>query len=270
MLFLYIESFFNFIFAIPIFIKDLFFYFKNKTYKDFSKWGLHLFVGKFGAGKTTTMVHYAYKLAKKYPQLTILTNLNLTNFPKYTNILLLNSIDDILAAPVNCLVLIDEIGTLFNSRDFANKDNSLPKILFQYLCQCRKRKLMIYGTVQRWNFLDKQLRDICDTVYSTKTFFKHPFSRIAMVCRFDAYYYDLAFSNPLMPLPLMSASSYIQTDFLRSLFTTEQLISSLLKMTKKDFIDEIEILQNRSSNPLNLSELTTTNKKTFNRNQRKF
>ena len=91
----------------------------------------------------------------------------------------LNSIQDILNAPENTLVLVDEIGTIFNSRDFANgktKDGEggLPKILFQHICQCRHRHMMIFGTVQRWGFLEKQLREITAEVVVCSAAFSHP------------------------------------------------------------------------------------------------
>ena len=56
---------------------DFYHYLKEKWYLQFEKWGLHLFVGVFGAGKTSTMVHYAYDLAKRYKQLHILSNIQL-------------------------------------------------------------------------------------------------------------------------------------------------------------------------------------------------
>ena len=55
--------------------------------KLFYGWGIHLFTGKFGAGKTSLMVIKAYELCCKYPQLNIITNLNISNFPKYTRII---------------------------------------------------------------------------------------------------------------------------------------------------------------------------------------
>lgn len=81
--------------------------------KLFQGWGIHLFTGKFGQGKTSLMVVEAYKLAQLYPQLHIITNIKLSNFPDHTKILPLNTAEDILNAPPNSLVLIDEIGTLF-------------------------------------------------------------------------------------------------------------------------------------------------------------
>ena len=69
----------------PAFIQYLFYDWLN--YKWYRKdllyygWGIHLFTGKFGAGKTSLAVINVYKECCKYPQLTVLTNLTLKNFP---------------------------------------------------------------------------------------------------------------------------------------------------------------------------------------------
>ena len=160
----FIALLFKNLFAFPLFIyyqvyDHCIYHWYNKK-RLFPGWGIHLFTGKFGQGKTSLMTIKAYKLALKYPQLHILTNIQLSNFPDHTKILQLQTADDILNAPENTLVLIDEIGTLFNSRDFSTGKNSVPKPVFQHLCQCRKRHMQIFATVQRFNLLDKQIREI--------------------------------------------------------------------------------------------------------------
>lgn len=221
---------------------DLIQYIIKKRWQWFEGWGLHLYVGAFGAGKTCSMVEDAYYLAKKFSQLTIITNLQLFNFPKHTQILPLRSPQDILNAPENTLVLIDEIGTIFNSRDFASSKQSVPKILFQHICQCRKRRLMIYATTQRWNFLDKQLRDITATVRVTRSHFPHPWTRICTIWTFDAPEYDLAFTNPMYPLHALNGRVYVQTDACRSRYDTAQLIDNMLQA---EYISDEEIAANR-------------------------
>ncbi len=223
-------------------LKDLIIYIINKKWLLFEGWGLHMYVGAFGAGKTCSMVEAAYRKAKRYPQLTIVTNLRLFNFPEHTRILPLRTPQDILHAPENTLVLIDEIGTIFNSRDFASSKQSVPKILFQHLCQCRKRRLMIYATTQRWNFLDKQLRDITATVRVTRSHFAHPFTRICTVWSFDAPEYDLAFTNPMYPLRALCGYVYVQTDVCRNRYDTAELIENMLNA---EYISDEEIAANR-------------------------
>lgn len=209
------------------FVKDLIHYIKIRGWRLWDKWGLNLYVAKFGGGKTISVARYALQKAMHYKELTILSNITLKGFPEHTKILPLRTVDDIINAPDCTLVIIDEIGTIFNSRDFAGK-KALPKELFQYLCQCRHRKIQIIGTVQRWNFLDKQLRDIADKVIVCRSHFPHPFSRIVSNTVYDAIDYDMAYTNPMYPLHGMIANVYIQTDKLRACYDTKEMVNTVM------------------------------------------
>lgn len=265
-----IKHFFKILFAIPKFLLyyfyDLFWYIVRKGWKEFYGWGLHLYVGPFGASKTSSMVEFGYRQARAYSQLHILTNLCLKNFPDHTEVLPLKCGKDILNAPQNTLVMIDEIGTIFNSRDFAKSKESVPKILFQHLCQCRKRKLMIIATTQRWGFMDKQLRDITATVRYCQSYFKHPFSRLCVVKVYDAYEYDLAYTNPLLPLRLLDSRVYIQTDKIRNLYDTAEMVDNMLQM---EYISDEEILLNRGELNTDMASIDGLgNKRRFNSNKK--
>ena len=218
----------------------------------FEGWGLHLYVGAFGAGKTSTLVHDAYSICKAYPSVSVLSNFALYNFPEHTKIYPLRTVQDILNAPNNTLVLIDEIGTVFNSRDFMG-GKGVPKILFQHICQCRKRHLQILATTQRWNFLDKQLRDITATVTSTRVFAKHPFSRMATCRTYYADDYNLAYTNPVYQPVVIGTHVYIQTDALRNRYDTTELVKTMLA---SDYVSDTEIMQNRSETTQNPVELS--------------
>lgn len=247
----YIRLFFVNIRKLPEFLMYLFYdlcvYIYFHKYLLFYGWGIHLFTGKFGAGKTSLAVIKSYELCEKYPQLHLLTNVHITNFPKHTEILPLNSIDDILNAPKNTLVLIDEIGTIFNSRDFSSGKKSVPKALFQHLCQCRHRNMMIFGTVQRFNLLDKQIRDVSDTVTECRSSFSHPFCRkLTGFCYFIDEYeaYQL---NPMYEPKPFDSYVYIQSEKYRHLYDTREMVSGMLKM---EFLSDEEILRNRGEQPL--------------------
>lgn len=215
-------------------------YFRHKLL--FDGWGIHLFTGKFGAGKTSLQTIKAYNIAKKYPQVTIVTNYKLINFPEHTRILPLNTAQDILNAPKNSLILIDEIGTLFNSRDFSTGKNSVPKPVFQHLCQVRKRHLMIYATVQRFNLLDKQIRDITATVTECTVTQKHPFSRMITGLTYDIDEYEAHQVNRLYNMHPIDTAVFIQSDFRRTLYDTSELIQGLLT---KEYLSDEEILRNQ-------------------------
>ncbi len=227
------------------FFHDMYLYIKNHGADKFEGWGLHIYLGKFGAGKTCSMVRDVYNLCCRYKNLTVITNLRLDNFPEDTNILPLNNIQDILDAPDNTIVVVDEIGTIFNSRDFMRgKDNCLPKILFQHICQCRHRHMMIFGTVQRWGFLDKQLRDITSDVCLCSAFASHPFSRMITNTFYTAEDYDLFYQSPLRPLAHIGREVWIQTDFYRNLYDTKEMVNAML--TDTSYISDEEINNNRA------------------------
>ena len=228
-------------------IRDIYKYFKNHEGKHFHMWGLHIYLGKFGAGKTCSMVRDAYHIACKFPNVTIVTNLCLTNFPKEIKILPLNSVQDIINAPDDTIVLIDEIGTIFNSRDFQNGKNrdgegGLPKVLFQHICQCRHRHLVIFGTVQRWGFLEKQLREITADVTVCSAFPCHPFSRMITNRVYDAEEYNLFYQSPLRPLVPLAGEVWIQSNFYRGLYDTKEMVNTLLKM---EYVSDEEVERNR-------------------------
>lgn len=229
------------------FVYDLLNYIVFHEYNDFTSWGIHLYTGKFGMGKTSQAVIDTYKLCEKYKQITVLTNIKLDNFPEHTKILELNTVDDILNAPVNTIVLIDEIGTLFNSRDFVGGKKSVPKSLFQHLCQCRKRKLVIFGTVQRFNLLDKQIRDITADVTACSSMPKYPFTRLMQAVTFDIDEYEMYMLNPMYNPRIMNTNVVVQKNQYRQLYDTSELVKGLLE---QEYLSDSEILANRGVNDI--------------------
>lgn len=222
-------------------VYDLCTYIYYRKYYTFYGWGIHLITGKFGQGKSSLATIQTYDLCVQYPQLHVLTNLKLTNFPKHTKILPLNTSQDILNAPDNTIILIDEIGSIFNSRDFSS-GKAVPKSLYQHLLQCRKRHLMMFGTVQRFNLLDKQIRDISATVTTCSSSPKHPFTRCITSLVYDIDEYEAYTNNPLYVPRVSSAKVHIQSDRYRALYDTTQLIKGFLD---KEYISDEEILRNR-------------------------
>lgn len=217
-------------------------YLYYRRYYRFYGWGIHLFTGKFGQGKSSLAVLETFDLCNKYPQLHVLTNLELTNFPSWTEILPLKTSEDILRAPNNTIVLLDEIGSIFNSRDFSSGVRSVPKPVYQHLVQCRKRNMMIFGTVQRYNLLDKQIRDISATVTTCSAGPKHPFTRMLTALVYDVDEYEAYMSNSLYVPRVSSAKAYVQKDQYRALYDTKALIEGFLGT---EFISDEEILRNR-------------------------
>ena len=102
--------------------------------------------------------------------------------------------------------------------------------------------MMIYATVQRFNLLDKQIRDITADVTECSSSPAHPFTRILIGRRYDIEEYE-AYSANRSYSPRMNGSFvYIQRNQYRQLYDTSQLVSGFLK---KDYLSDVEILHNQ-------------------------
>ena len=240
------------------FFKDLKKYIVDKKWRDFNYWGLHLFLGRFGGGKTISMVRRAYWACKTHKGVTVLTNLTLDGFPEDTNIIKLKHIDQVLDLPDKSIVLIDEIGSIFNNRDYTGKGKRpVPKLVFQHLVQMRHRRIMVLGTVQRWNLLDKQLRDITDSVTECHSWFSDPFSRYTTCAEYDAQQYDKWYNNPLLPIRRIGYYGYVQTDELRSKYDTIEMVEGMLD---GEYDSDAEILANRAGADFSPEHISATKK----------
>lgn len=259
-----ISSVFKLPFLSCYLVYDFLIYLYLKLYKNFYGYGIHLFVGAFGAGKTSVMCKGAFELCERYKDVTILTNLKLTNFPSHTRIIQFKNIYDIINAPPDTIVLWDEIGTEVNSRDFMSGKKSLPKSVFQHLCQCRKRNMMIYATVQRFSHLDKQIRDITADVTECNGYMSHPFTRYFVTDTYSLSDYELYQSNLLYKPEPISSTVYVQSSMNRCLYDTSELIKSMLE---KDYISDDEILKNRGDVNATFVALSKNEQKRVRRNR---
>lgn len=223
-------------------IKDIVKITKAKGWNEFNYWGLHLYLGIFGGGKTISAVRRVYEICRRHKGVTVLSNLNLFGFPKDTTIIKLVNSKQILDLPDKSIVLIDEIGSIFNSRDFAGSKKSVPKPVYQLILQCRHRRITLFGTVQRWNLLDKQLRDIADSVTVCHSYLSDPLCRYTTNSTYNAQEYDKWFANPLLPLRRTGYSAFVQTDDLRSKYDTIEMVEGMLEA---EYIPDEQILQNR-------------------------
>ena len=215
---------------------DLYRYLKNKEWKLFTGYGLHIYIGLFGKGKTISMVKKAYDIACSYPQVTILTNIKLQNFPAHTNIIQLQNFKQIIDAPADTLILLDEISSILNSRRW-DKEGVPPALLGQLL-QIRKQRKMILATAQRFEHVDKLIRDITYSVRDCNTHF----GRWTFVTYYDAFDYER--QNAMKPTVAYDFADFLQTDKLRDSYDTYELIDS---MKKEEFLTDKEILDRQAA-----------------------
>lgn len=120
--------------------------------------GILVFCGPQGSGKTLSAVNYVYQLACNYPNVKIVTNVELHDFPEgveifpYTGFECLSKYNN---GYKGVIFLIDEIQIDFNSLDSKNID---PSVITE-ISQQRKQRKHIVGTSQVFMRIAKPFRE---------------------------------------------------------------------------------------------------------------
>lgn len=115
--------------------------------------GLVIFEGKQGSGKSVGAVYYMDMLKKMYPKLSIMSNIDLTLADTH-----LDDWQDIVFkgnGEFGQVVFLDEIQNYFNSLESKN----FPPEMLQEICQQRKQRKTIIGTVQVFGRVAKPIRE---------------------------------------------------------------------------------------------------------------
>ena len=205
---------------------DIFEYFKYKKWKEWNGFGLNIYVGMFGKGKTLSATKYVLRQAKKY-KLNVLSNIKLNGYP-YTP---LENYQQIIDAPPNTIILIDEISTVLNARSW--KDFNI-NLLFQLL-QCRKGKKMLVGTAQRFHHVDKLIRDITYEVIDCNKYW-----RFLHNSHYDGWDYENCMNRDMLKRVFHSWSFVSNKDYKG--YDTSEIIDNA---KRTDFLSNEEILTMR-------------------------
>lgn len=220
-------------------IVDIYRYFKYTEWQKWQMYGLYVWIGMFGAGKTFSMVNKAYDICKRFPQVKLLTNIEISNFPQHTEVIKLTNFHQIIDIEGDTLILLDEISALFNSRNWSKK--GIPTDLIGMLLQIRKEKKVIFATAQRWNHTDALLRQITFIVCETSTWL-HRWTKIR---QFWAEEYEDCLGktdmrgNKIRP-KVIKRELTLQTEFRRHLYDTLEMLNA---MKNEEFLTAAEILE---------------------------
>lgn len=124
----------------------------NKDKDEFFYYGLWLFVGEQGAGKSIASADFIRRIKCEFPFCKIMANIGLKFADKF-----LKNYEDILYnenGKRGTVVFIDEIQNWFNSAERVG----FPVELIQEVCQQRKQHKIIVGTSQCFNRVSLALR----------------------------------------------------------------------------------------------------------------
>lgn len=210
--------------------KDIVQYFKDQKWKNFTEYGIDMYVGMFGHGKTLSMTHKARQLYNLYgDSIDFISNFELKGIP-YTPLVNFNQLVNLGEEPKEgkqgTVVLIDEISSVLSHRNYA----SFPLELIGLLCQQRKRHVYIMCTAQRFFMVDKIWRSITTNVYDCNKYW-----RFQHVCCYDAWDYENAMNAQLVHR--LGHKWWFVRDIDFASYDTSQMIS---KDMAKEFISNEE------------------------------
>lgn len=207
------------------FIKYKFFDIKKSTkQKTFKEYGLTLYCGMQGYGKTISMVEKLEEIRHEYPDVLICTNFGYEHediaLSDWTQILELRHEAGIIFA-------IDEIQNEFDVYDVRNFSTRILRTVTQQ----RKQKIKIYGTSQHFNRVSKPLREQtfevvdCYTIMGRWTFQK---------C-FDAAEYSAVIDNPERKSKLSRKwrKNFVQSDQLRQAYDSYKVIDEMARLANE-------------------------------------
>ena len=185
---------------------------------EFKEFGLHLYVGVQGQGKTVGMVERAYQLKKMYPNCIIVAN-----FDCDIADVKMTSWKDLfeIRSPHGVVYLIDEISSEYDSTKWKEVNGNFLRMISMQ----RKARVHIIASGQIYGRIVKQLREQSRVVVECRCYFK----RIMFLRAFDAYDYESFESNPDRKYRLrrLWRRWYIADDRLRNMYDTYEMVQSL-------------------------------------------
>lgn len=153
-------------------VYDLYTYIRYQRWKEFNLYGIDMFIGMFGHGKTLSMTHKARLIYSRFgDSVRFISNYKLVDIP-YIPLINFNQLVDIGEEEdskyVGTVVLIDEVENVLSHRNFAN----FPLALLHTLTQQRKKKVYILCSAQRFFMVDKLFRSITTNVIDCNKYWR--------------------------------------------------------------------------------------------------
>ena len=195
-----------------------------KNGRPFNEYGLTVYCGRQGAGKTIAMTEYLERMRKKYPDCLIITNYGYCN--EDMALTDWNQIFTVKNGEKGVIFAVDEIQNEYSSADWKN----FPEWLLAEVTQQRKQKVKIVATSQVFTRVVKQLREQAFTVVECRTLA----NRWTFTRCFDAEDYNAVIDSPEQKLKLrrLYRKSFIQTKKIRELYNSYAKIERLARTEK--------------------------------------
>lgn len=191
---------------------------------QFNLFGVTCYCGKQGSGKTIGVVREVEKLKEQFPKAIVCTNIDYINqdvrLTSWLQLLELRNGKD------GVIFVIDEVQN--QGLDWTKFPDSLMRVITQQ----RKQNIKIFLTAQVYKTVVIQLRRQCFDVVECKTFF----GRWTRYKCYDAEEYNNVIDNPTpekkIKLPKKYRDSFIQSNYIRALYDTSQVVYGLSDFDK--------------------------------------
>lgn len=235
---------------------DIYHYFRYKLFNQMETGKLICYTALFGGGKTLSCVHHVIKLYDRYnnkkiydpvrkkwltQKVHIISNVDITRpFERFTSLAQIirvaekfKEIDEQNNTRTCTVVLGDEFSVQMNSRSF--KTNIDPQFL-NTLLTCRHHHIMLIYNAQRFNHVDKLLRDVTTTVIECKKIW-----RVCVQKTYDAWQLENC-QDPTTVKPQARHGWFITNQDYNN-YDTLACVGNLIKAVKDgDMESEIEII----------------------------
>ena len=188
-------------------------------YKEFKEYGMTMYCGRQGAGKTMAMTTYLETIRKKYPEALIITNYGYIHetqpFKDWQDFF------EIKNGTKGIVYAIDEIQNEFSSSAWKN----FPESLLTEITQQRKQRVKIVCSSQIFTRVAKPLREQCMDVVDCFTIGE----RGTFMRCFDAVEYNKTIDSPTGKDKLRRKyrKSFVQDNYIRGLYDTYEKIERI-------------------------------------------
>jgi len=189
---------------------------------EFEEYGLTLFCGRQGAGKTISMVEYLNRIHHRYPKCLIVTNFDYVHATHQMESW--KDFMEIRNGEEGVVFAIDEIHSEYSATSW--KD--FPESLLSEISQQRKQRVKIVASSQVFTRVVKPIREQCFSVCLCSTFLR----RWTSLREYDAWEYERYCESVTGNEKLRSIRkhSFVQSDLLRRCYDTYAKVERLQKV----------------------------------------
>lgn len=200
--------------------------FKRRDPPIFDRYGVHIFCGRVGCGKTISMIRKAEQLKRKFPKLKIYSNFQCSLsdglITSWSDIINLKNYDDN-GINQGILFLFDELHLTLASTSWRDA----PDNLLEYISLQRHLGKCIFGTTQVWSRVNKIIREQTDTVTECRCWLGKRYVTNRCYTQEDYQINGDKRDSGMRKRPTLYKDKFVATDHLRSMYDTNEIIGSL-------------------------------------------